>query len=152
MPRMYARWQCVRIDVNQLTCTLQDAEKAPYVPWYKGGFKGVRIDKAIDYHKKTVREAFRYNPYNIGAKWYLFIMIAQLAFLFGNLTIGYADAKEKQSKKGEPGWHTWHPWLALIKGWLASFVILWIFPLFLFPPLIANAKEQFTAHGLPLHD
>lgn len=145
------RIQPVSPNQREPTDMLQDESTIPRVPWYKGGVSGVRLDKWIKYNYHMLREVFRKNPYNLPAGLYLLMMLSMLTFLFGNIISGYMDAWKEHEKRGTEGYRDWHPWLALLKGIIASLVIVWIFPLFLFPPLVANVEQQFAAHGLPIN-
>ena len=140
---------------------IQEAQTPRHIPWYQGGYKGVRLDKAIRYHGITMREAFRSNPYGLNARWYFFIILAYFAFMYGNLLLGYAETREKQKRAGlqqrslKDDSHKeerLHLWIPLLKGWVASFPVVWMSTLFFFPPLIANAREQMAAMGLEMSD
>jgi hypothetical protein len=122
---------------------MQGAEEAKprYIPWYLGGYEGVRIHKAVRFHMKFWRESFRSNPYGLNAKWYLFIMFSQLAFLLGNIMMGTAEAMDRYKAEEK------HVWAPILRGAVAGLPIVWMFTLFLYPPLIANVKDQFTAMG-----
>jgi hypothetical protein len=103
----------------------------------------VPIHKAIKFHYEFWRESFRLNPYG----WYLFIMCSQLAFLFGNILMGTADAVTSLRNGGGR-----HEWVTVVKGGVAALPIIWMFTLFLYPPLIANVKDQFSAMGYNYDD
>jgi hypothetical protein len=122
---------------------IQEAHKVKhkYVPWYRGGWDGVPIHKAVKFHYEFWRESFRLNPYGLSHGWYLFILLSQLCFLLGNLLVGTADGV-LGARKGER-----HAWVSVVRGGVASLPIVWMFTLFLYPPLIANVKDQFSAMG-----
>jgi hypothetical protein len=44
---------------------------AEYLPWYKGGIKGVPAHKAVGYCCKLVWEVFANNPYGLSPAAYL---------------------------------------------------------------------------------
>ncbi|KAF2832111.1 hypothetical protein CC86DRAFT_366003 [Ophiobolus disseminans] len=114
------------------------AEALPYVRWYKGGIGGVRIDRAVRYFYANAYETFAHNPYNVPAEWFFLMMLAMILFIGGNFAMGALKAMEGLR---------FYP---LVEGILGGLIILWVLPLFLFPPLLANTREQFAAQGLPL--
>jgi hypothetical protein len=83
--------------------------KHKYVPWYRGGWDGVPIHKAVKFHYEFWRESFRLNPYGLSHGWYLFILLSQLCFLLGNLLVGTADGV-LGARKGER-----HAWVSVVK-------------------------------------
>jgi hypothetical protein len=128
-----------------LTCT-QERRELKHVPWYHGGYKGVRIDKAIMHHLRILHESFRTNPYGLGAKWFWFILIAQVLYLIGNIVDGIGDAII--SLQDPNACH----WLPVIKGGVAALPVVWMLTMTLFPPLIANVKDQFAVFGYEIDD
>jgi hypothetical protein len=87
------------------------------------------------------RENFRSNPYGLNARWYAFILISQLVFLLGNILTGTAEALEKRKNSEK------HVWAPILRGAISALPIVWMFTLFLYPPLISNVRDQFTAMG-----
>ncbi|KAF1915016.1 hypothetical protein BDU57DRAFT_531385 [Ampelomyces quisqualis] len=132
----------IDIEAQKAEAELEDLKsKHKHRPWYRGGYKGVRIDRAIMHHCKMLHESFRMNPYGLGAPWFWFILAAQLLFLFGNILGGLVDA-----------WNTLddddaNHWIPVLKGGVAALPMVWMLTMFLFPPLIANAKDQFAVYG-----
>lgn len=86
------------------------------------------------------------NPYGLGAPWFWFIIAAQLLFLFGNILGGLVDAWDSLDKDDA------NHWLPVLRGGVSSLPIVWMLTMTLFPPLIANAKDQFEVYGHRIDD
>jgi hypothetical protein len=109
-----------------------------YVPWYKGGIKGVPAHKAVWYCCKLVWETFANNPYGLSPVAYLIAGSAMLAVLYGNFILAVIKGYQDES------------WLTFFGCLVNGLVVFWSFPFFLHPALIANVQQQYAALGLPV--
>jgi hypothetical protein len=93
------------------------------------------------HHLRILHESFRTNPYGLGAKWFWFILLAQILFLLGNVGGGIVDALNSLGDDNA------NHWLPVIKGGVSALPVVWMLTMTLFPPLIANVKDQFAVFG-----
>jgi hypothetical protein len=61
-----------------------------------------------------------------------------IAVLYGNFIIAVIKGYQAES------------WLMFFECLIPGLVILWTFPFFLHPTLIANVQQQYAAFGLPV--
>jgi hypothetical protein len=96
----------------------------------------------IVHNAKAAHEGFRKNPYGLGARWYWFLVFCQLTFMFGNIMGGLVDAWENVGNDDKR-----YHWIPVLRGGISALPAVWITTLFIFPPLIARAKEQYYTQG-----
>jgi hypothetical protein len=130
----------VRMTVDDASAYLEGliVDYIDYVPWYKGGIKGVPAHKAVWYCCKLVWETFANNPYGLSPVAYLIAGCAMLAVLYGNFILAVIKGAQAES------------WLRFFECLVNGLVIFWSFPFFLHPALIANVQQQYAAFGLPV--
>jgi hypothetical protein len=131
---------------NHFSNAFQEPLDRPHVPWYCGGYRGVRIDRALIWHIRMIHESFCDNPYGLSGFFYWLILFAFLFYMFGNIMVGMVDALDTlENGKGRF-------WLPVFKGALAALPVVWMLTMFMFPALLANRQEQYAAYGHQIDD
>jgi hypothetical protein len=110
--------------------TSTETALAEYLPWYKGGIKGVPAHKAVGYCCKLVKETFDHNPYGLYASFYVIAGLDMLAVLYGNFVVAVIEGYQAGS------------FLLFFKGLLNGLVIFWVFPFFLHPALDSTVQQM----------
>jgi len=127
----------------------QEAATSPdETPWYKGGIKGVRADRAFWYHMKQCKETVEDNPYGISFLSWVARFVAYTLSGASTLIVGIVLALEEA--KDPKLFESHKPLMTISTAIVVTLGLALALQAFLFPPLIANTEDQYRSYGLDI--